>query len=493
MTTTLIAALFGIAFISTVVTTPVAKWFGQKLGLVDHPDDYRKVHRQAIPLGGGFAVFLGFVIPIVYFFQSTDQRSELPPSALQMTVMLIVGGSMAMLMGLADDLRNLKARWKIVFQILAASLAYLGGFRIEAISNPLGETVDIGLLSFFVTLLWFLVCINALNLVDGLDGLSAGIGLIVTLTLLGVSINADNKMGIFLNACLSGALLGFLLFNFNPASIFLGDSGSMLIGFLVAAISLLTKNKAETATALLIPLMALGLPIYDMALAVVRRWSQRIPISVADRRHIHHRLLLLGFSHREAVVMLYGISIILCLASVIMILTRNQYSTLIVLLLGMSLIVGTRVLKLVDFSELQRRLQQDHDEHIWRKAATLQVERAIQRCGRAETVDLLWEALVPSFSSLQMGSVKLELTTPGGDRSWKWAAKDPGSSEVMGANHDTWQFNLGMQKESCDYGSIQFCQHSLNGRVRNTTLFVDRLRKAATDRLHELMSKRIPN
>ncbi|MBT5706368.1 MAG: undecaprenyl/decaprenyl-phosphate alpha-N-acetylglucosaminyl 1-phosphate transferase [Verrucomicrobia bacterium] len=493
MTTSYAAALFGIAFISTIVATPIAKWLGLRLGLVDNPDNYRKIHQNAIPLGGGIAVFFGFVIPIALTAKFFPESQLLPTAAPEMIIMLIIGGSMSMLMGLADDIHNLKARWKIVFQIFAASLAYSGGFRIEAISSPFGNSIDLGFTSYLVTILWFLVCMNALNLVDGLDGLSAGIGFIVSITLLGVNFAAGNILGTLLNACISGALLGFLIFNFNPASIFLGDSGSMFIGFLIAAISLLTKNKAETATALLIPLMALGLPIFDMLLAIIRRWSRRNPISVADRSHIHHSLLSLGFSQRETVIVLYGISIVLCLASVIMVLTRSQYSVLILVLLALAMVIGTRVLKLINLKELRDRVLQDHEEHRWRKSLTIEVERAIQACAKANSIQEIWRSLSQAFESLSMNRVELRMQGTNLEQSLTWRSRQDSGNDKPKFEGDIWHLTLELLDGNTNLGSLIFIHQGQIRKIRHTSMFADRVRGALQARLIELATHRIDN
>ncbi len=482
MTTTHITVTFGIAFLSTVVATPIAKRIGLRLGLVDNPDHYRKIHQNAIPLGGGIAVFLGFLLGLLITIGLHSPTHQFPPTTANLALILITGGTIAMLMGLVDDLRNIKARWKIVFQLLAGTIAYYGGFRIDAISSPFGNSIELGYASFLATLVWFLVCMNAINLADGLDGLSAGIGLIVSLTLLGVNISAGNSVGILLTASLSGALLGFLIFNFNPASIFLGDSGSMFIGFLIAAISLLTKNKAETATALLIPLMALGLPIYDMTIAIIRRWSSRSPISVADRRHIHHSLLSLGFSHRETVVVLYGISITLCLASVIMVLTRSQYSALIFALLVLATIIGTRMLKLVNVSDVRDRLRQDHDEHKWRKTATVAVEAAIQKSRIATSAKELEECLSPAFDSLELDEVQVQLA---GQLSFKFLrASTPNSSNAShpGEIEDEWKLQLPLRHRDQVVGRIVALKRGPIRAFKNPELMIDRIRFAIQQR-----------
>jgi hypothetical protein len=306
------------------------------------------------------------------------------------------------------------------------------------------------------------------------------------MTLLGVNFAAGNTLGILLNACISGALLGFLIFNFNPASIFLGDSGSMFIGFLIAAISLLTKNKAETATALLIPLMALGLPIFDMLLAIIRRWSRRNPISVADRSHIHHSLLSLGFSQRETVVVLYGISIVLCLASVIMVITRSQYSVFILVLLALAMVIGTRVLKLINLTELRDRVLQDHEEHRWRKSLTLDVERAIQACANADSVQEIWQSLSQVFEYLSMNRVELHVLD--GDHGQKliWNQGQNHNQDKPTIEVDIWHLTLEMLNGETKLGHLIFIHHGQIRKIRHTSIFADRLRGAVQTRLIEL-------
>ena len=272
MTTCL--AVFVVSFLLAAILTNGVRMSASTLGLVDKPDNFRKLHKRAVPRLGGIGIFLAFFIPLafLYFFHRNPVSDLLLYRPIQLAG-LLGGSALALLVGLVDDLRDLRAGWKLLFQIIAASIAWATGLSIEAISNPFGGPLVLGLYSYPVTVLWFVICMNAVNLMDGLDGLAAGVCLFVSLTLFLVSLHFRNVLAMLLMSCFSGAVFGFLLFNFYPAKIFLGDSGSMLLGFLVGALSLIgSTRKAETAIALLIPVVALGVPIFDTSLTILRRW-----------------------------------------------------------------------------------------------------------------------------------------------------------------------------------------------------------------------------
>jgi UDP-GlcNAc:undecaprenyl-phosphate GlcNAc-1-phosphate transferase len=263
-----------------------------------------------------------------------------------------------LLVGLADDLLGLSYRWKLAAQVVGASWIWYCGFRIEIVSNPLGGWLEIEMLSFPLTVLWIVGITNAVNLIDGLDGLATGIALITTIA---VAVIAFVRAELGLTAAsvaLAGSLLGFLRFNFNPARIFLGDSGSMFLGFVLAVMSMRGSQKGPTIVAIFVPMLVLGLPLLDTGLAVVRRlWrlhhrgarsdsatyryvlSNLGEVFLPDREHIHHRLLQVGLSHRRAVLVLYGVGVLFAAAGFALVVINSLWlATLLVGVLAVSLI-----------------------------------------------------------------------------------------------------------------------------------------------------------
>ena len=237
------------------------------------------------------------------------------------------------LLGLYDDLRGANATKKFLIQFAVAGLLFKLGFRFDVIANPFGEPIALGWASLPVTMLWVVGVINAMNLIDGLDGLAGGVALVAVITTFLVSLQRGHPLMMLFSSALAGAIVGFLFYNFNPASIFMGDTGSMFLGFVLAATAIQTNQKASTAVAVLIPGIALGLPIMDTLLAIGRRAVRGRPLFQADKEHIHHKLLDRGLSHRQAVLILYGFCI--CSAAPLSILTyasSGQSAALLVVL-----------------------------------------------------------------------------------------------------------------------------------------------------------------
>jgi UDP-GlcNAc:undecaprenyl-phosphate GlcNAc-1-phosphate transferase len=328
--------------------TPATIRLGHLLGAVDLPGT-RKVHREPVPRIGGLAVYGGFVAGLLFAAWATGTRLDFSQVDVYW-IGLGVAATGILLVGLADDIRGLSFYWKFTAQITAAVFVWYCGFRIEIVSHPLGGELHLGLLSLPLTVLWIVGITNAVNLIDGLDGLATGIALI---TAAAVATIAFVRMELGVTAAsvaLAGSLLGFLRFNFNPARIFLGDSGSMFLGFVLAVTAVRGSQKGPTAVAILVPLLVLGLPLLDTGLAVVRRLYRlghrgartngvvRYVIAnfrevfLPDRGHIHHRLLEVGMSHRRAVVILYGVGGLFAVSAYLLVLLKSVW--IAALLLG---------------------------------------------------------------------------------------------------------------------------------------------------------------
>ncbi len=400
--------------------TPLVRWMGIRLGIVDQPDEYRKFHSGAIPRCGGLAIYISFLVPIFVFFFLFKKESHLPSADHYRVWIIVIGSGIAMLMGLADDIWSIRVRWKILFQIIAATVAYSGNLRIESLTNPFGSPIELGFFSFPATVIWFFLCMNAINIFDGLDGLAAGVSLFVTLTLLGVSLAFGNDTGVFVSACLSGAILGFLVYNFNPATIFMGDSGSMFIGFGIAALGLVSSYKAEAATALLIPCLALLLPFFDLFSAALRRWSNYLPMTMPDGKHLHHVMMSKGLSARRTVVYLYIVCLILCSAALMTVFSRDIETALLVSCIGIIFLVGNNFLKVVDIREVKKRIFHDRQLHQWNKKNAIHLSNLVDNVKESDLLEDSWELCKPIFIALKLMKVDLNLKLKGEQKTYSW-------------------------------------------------------------------------
>lgn len=316
--------VFVFAFAGSAVLTPLARAIALRVGAYDEPTG-RHVHKSPIPRLGGLAVVIGFFVSLGALYGiGTSSLGNMLFAQPMLVLGLCCGGVAAATLGAMDDLKGVRALHKLTVQIAIAVAAYAFGFRIDAIALPWIGSIDLGLLAIPATVLWFVAVMNAVNLIDGLDGLAGGIAFIACVSNFVVGWMNESLLVILLSAALAGAVLGFLIYNFNPASIFMGDTGSLFLGFVLAATSLLGSSiKSATTVSLLVPILALGVPIMDTLFAMVRRYLERRPIFGADRGHIHHKLLDLGLTHRRAVLVLYGISSVLAVGAVAVALGRN--------------------------------------------------------------------------------------------------------------------------------------------------------------------------
>ncbi|SDY63629.1 glycosyltransferase family 4 protein [Tindallia californiensis] len=306
------------------IATPIALKISHRIGAIDIPKDNRRMHKDPIPRLGGLAIYVGFVISSLLLLPFSSEQ-----------VALLTGATLMMALGMVDDSKTLSAKIKLSGQILAALIVMYGGVRIEFITNflaPSKNIIALGWLSFPVTLFWIVGITNTVNLIDGLDGLAAGVSVIASLSLAAVAyLNGMPEVTVIL-LILAGASLGFLPHNSHPARIFMGDTGSLFIGFVLAVISVEGVLKSATTIAVAIPVMALGVPIVDTTCAIIRRFLNKRPIMEADKGHLHHRLLEQGYSHRQTVWILYGMSLFLG-AGAVYISDAERIPSIIVLLI----------------------------------------------------------------------------------------------------------------------------------------------------------------
>ena len=307
----LVAAALIVALLVALITTPVVKDLAVKMGAVDVPKDGRRMHDHPIPRMGGLAIFFGFLLSVIIFCDLTSQMRG-----------MLLGAAIIVVLGIFDDIYSLRAMFKFAMQIVAALVAVLSGNVIDTLSNPNVFSNhlywDLGLLSIPISVLWIVAITNAVNLIDGLDGLACGVSAISSMTLLVISLAISDGPVAILMAALAGSCLGFLPYNINPAKIFMGDTGSTFLGFILAVVSIQGLFKLYTIISFAVPFLMLGLPIFDTCFAFIRRIAQGKSPMHADRSHVHHRLIDMGLNQKQAVAVLYVISAILGLSAVVL-------------------------------------------------------------------------------------------------------------------------------------------------------------------------------
>lgn len=291
--------------------TPWARRVAVLVGAVDHPDEARKIHSEPMPRLGGLAVFAGFCSPFPLLYLIHNRVSLTFQEYEKMLLALMIASVLMLGLGIYDDMKGAGAWKKFLVQVCAALVLFLGGFQITELSNPFGKAWTLGPLSLPVTVLWIVGITNAINLLDGIDGLAAGVTACIAIALAVINILNGQIMVALLTLGLAGACLGFLPHNFSPATIFLGDTGSLFLGLILSCIGILSLFKAATATLVAVPILLYGLPIFDTLSVIVGRLRRRAPIFDADKTHLHHRLLGMGWNQREAAFFLYGVTLVM--------------------------------------------------------------------------------------------------------------------------------------------------------------------------------------
>lgn len=297
-----------VAFVVAAAVTPAAIKIAPKIGAMDIPKDERRMHKKPMPRFGGIAIYLGIMAALAVFALKDKGITS-----------VMTGCTLIYMLGLIDDLKDLKPLVKLCGQIVCATVVYIMGVRIEFITNYFGPgNMAFGdVACFIITVLWLIAITNAVNLIDGLDGLAAGIAAISALCIGYVAYIHGQYVPTLAMMAIAGAALGFLPYNFNPAKIFMGDSGSELLGFSIAAVSILGTVKSATIVVVIIPALVLGIPIFDTVMAIFRRLAKHQSIGTADKEHLHHRIMKAGFGQKRAVMILYCISGIMGIVAVL--------------------------------------------------------------------------------------------------------------------------------------------------------------------------------
>ncbi len=347
---TMVLLALGVAFIVAFASTPIVKSFAQKVGAIDVPDEARRVHDHPIPRMGGLAIFFGFIISVVLFADITKQIQG-----------ILIGCVIIVATGAVDDIVSLNAWVKLALQIVAAVVAVLHGVVIRVLMNPIlfsdTQHLFLGVLSIPVTVIWIVFITNSVNLIDGLDGLACGVSVISSATMLVTALLVSEGNVAIILAALAGACAGFIPYNFNPAKIFMGDTGALLLGYVLTTMSVVGMFKFYAVVTFAVPLLAMALPLMDTLFSIIRRLIHKQSPMHADRGHFHHRLIDMGLTQKQAVSVLYSISAILGLLAVV-ITTRSEIKFLLLIIaFCIAVIMG------IFLTRTLRQIERDKREH----------------------------------------------------------------------------------------------------------------------------------
>jgi UDP-GlcNAc:undecaprenyl-phosphate GlcNAc-1-phosphate transferase len=480
-------ALFLIATFASLIITPLIRRLCERFKLLDVPADGRRVHTIAIPRLGGVAIYLSLLLALSSLLLVSNVLTETLAFYRPVLFKVLIPSSLVLLLGIYDDLRGTNAAVKFLGLGLIASLFYAIGGRIEALAIPFAGMVYLPpVIGFLLTVFWLVAISNAFNLIDGMDGLASGAALFSSIVILVVALSGGHSVMIVVTIVLCGALAGFLRYNFNPASIFLGDSGALFVGFLLASLSLLGAQKATTAIAVITPVLAFGLPVVDTTVTMARRLIGRRPIFQGDGEHIHHMLLARGWSQRRVVLILYSVCAVFGLLAAISTKTSSPVTGFVLFVIAAVVIVAVGHLRYHEVDELRAGVKRTVGDRRVRVANNIRVRRAGLALSQASSLDQIFDALRQMLESEEFACAKLQLGQPGraeaGERAfqtvgqrrarqqialhngrivWNWKRDGVDDDEVVGSS-DYWCFRLPLSTETGEWGWVNL-YHPLNG------------------------------
>jgi UDP-GlcNAc:undecaprenyl-phosphate GlcNAc-1-phosphate transferase len=390
-----------ISFLISLLLTPIVRYAFQRLKLVDNPDDTRKLHASPVPRVGGIAIALSYTGAFALFLLFTSQQGgRIVTDQFSLVWRLLPAACIVFSTGLLDDLIGLKPWQKLAGQLAGAGWAYWAGIRILGVADHEAHWWSLPL-----SILWLLACSNAFNLIDGLDGLAAGIGMLATLTIVLAALILGNFPLALATLPLAGSLLGFLRYNFSPASIFLGDCGSLLIGFLLGCFGVIWSQKSATMLGMTAPLVAMTIPFLEVTLSVVRRFLRHQPIFRGDRGHIHHRLLALGLTPRNVALVLYGACGVGAACSLLQSLANARFAGVAVVLFCAMVWIGVQQLKYIEFGVVMQMLMRGEFRRILQAKIRLEVFEDL--IVHKQNIEECWPALRDTCRELGFSHVSL--------------------------------------------------------------------------------------
>lgn len=392
-------AIFFLSLLFSFVLTRSVRDFASRRGWVAVPSQERHLHSGPLPRLGGVAIFISFSLSMVAAAVMARYIPQLHSAFSSKTFLTILASAtLVFLLGVYDDLHSVGPPVKFIVQALAAAMLFAGGLRIVNVPLLFGQLQLPWFVGLPLTILWVLAITNAFNLIDGLDGLAAGSALFSTLVAFVVTLLTGYSLVTVMTIALAGAILGFLRYNFNPATIFLGDSGSLFIGFLLSALALAGAEKAPTIVAVAIPVVSFGLPILETSLSILRRLISGRPVFTADREHIHHKLLQHGFTHRQVVIVLYAVSAVFALLSLFLLWPTGSSLGLVLAVLGIGIWIGVQRLGYLELGELGRVAQRTFEQRQI-VINNLAIRRAIEELKVARDCEQIQRVLEAAFTS----------------------------------------------------------------------------------------------
>jgi UDP-GlcNAc:undecaprenyl-phosphate/decaprenyl-phosphate GlcNAc-1-phosphate transferase len=429
-------AIFFLSLLFSFVLTRYVRDFASRRGWVAVPSQERHLHSSPLPRLGGVAIFISFLLSMV---AATVMASYIPhlysAFSLKTLLTILAPASLVFLLGVYDDLYTVGPYFKFVVQAIAATMLFMGGLRILNIPVLFGEHQLPWFVGLPFTILWVLAITNAFNLIDGLDGLAAGSALFSTLVAFVVALLSGYSLVTVMTIALAGAILGFLRYNFNPATIFLGDSGSLFIGFLLSALALAGAQKAPTIVAVAIPVVSFGLPILETSLSILRRLISGRPVFAADREHIHHKLLQHGLTHRQVVIVLYAVSAVFALLSLFLLWPTGSSLGLVLAVLGIGIWIGVQRLGYLELGELGRVAQRTFEQRqIF--INNLAIRRATEELKVARDYEQIRRVLEAAFHSNDFDGFDVRFKLFPGESSP--VAVEPGASPRRGEVSFDW-------------------------------------------------------
>jgi len=470
-------ALFLIATSAALLVTPMVRRLCERLKLLDVPTDGRRVHKHGIPRLGGVAIYvsMGFALatlPLVSNLLTQSLRTYYTTDLL----IALLPATLVLLLGIYDDLRGTNATVKFICLGLIAALFYWMGGRIEVLAVPFVGAVYLPpIVGFLVTVFWLVGIANAFNLIDGMDGLAPGAALFSSIVILVISLAQEKPLMIVVSLVLCGSLAGFLRYNFNPASIFMGDSGALFVGFLLAALAVLGTQKATTAVAVLTPILAFGLPVVDTGVTMARRLVGKRPMFQGDGEHIHHMLLARGWSQRRVVLILYAVCAMFGLLAALFTKTSSPQTGFVLFVIAVTVIIGVGHLRYHEVDELRAGMKRTVGDRRSRVANNIRLRRASLSLSQASTLEELCSALSLllefgqfAYADVQLGQAgRADLNQRAFDAAaraaeqaiefrngrifWSWQSEGVNEETVMGSS-SFWCFQLPLATANGEWG-----------------------------------------
>jgi UDP-GlcNAc:undecaprenyl-phosphate GlcNAc-1-phosphate transferase len=452
-------AIFVIAAFSSLVLTPLLRRFCERYRLLDEPVDDRRLHVRPMPRLGGIAIFIAVILALSGLMLLDNMLTQALAPVRGKFFTMLVPATLVLLLGVYDDLRGANAVVKFIGLALAGALLYALGGRIDELSVPyLGLITLKPVFAFALTVFWTVAISNAFNLIDGVDGLATGAGLFASLVIFVVSLLFGQPLVTVVALALTGALVGFLRYNFNPASIFLGDSGSLFVGFTLAALSITGSEKSRTAVAVAIPVLAFGLPVVDTSITMVRRLISGKPIFKGDREHVHHMLLARGWSQRQVTLILYGVCAFFGVLALLIVSKVEHVTGLILFVVSAALVMGVGHLRYHEVDEIKASMKRNLGDRRVRAANNIGVRRACRALSTASTLGDLFDGVLEmlEFGEFSYATVQLscddraeineqalarsarsnslrDAELQGGRIQWRWQSGTAGAEEVIGS------------------------------------------------------------